>query len=67
MPEEDLQILRTIQWNYHAPKAHEPWVAKMRPEDRMIMLGPSSTAPAIAGLEWKNVAKETWVGRLPRR
>lgn len=67
MPAEDLQILRTIQWNYHAPKAHEPWVAKMRPQDRMIMLGPSSTAPAIAGLEWKNVARETWVGRLPRQ
>lgn len=67
MPPEDLQILRTIQWNYHAPKAHEPWVAKMRPQDRMIMLGPSSTAPAIAGLEWKNVARETWVGRLPHQ
>jgi hypothetical protein len=67
MPPEDLKILRTIQWNYHAPKAHEAWVAKMRPQDRMIMLGPSSTPPAIAGLEWKNVVRETWVGRLPQR
>lgn len=67
MPPEDLRILRNIQWNYHAPKAHEPWVAKMRPEDRMVVLGRSSVPPTIEGLEWKNIARETWVGRLPRQ
>jgi hypothetical protein len=67
MPPEDLHILRNIQWNYYAPKAYEPWVAKMRPQDRMVILGPSSTPPPIPGLEWKNAVRETWVGRLPRK
>jgi hypothetical protein len=63
---EDLRIYRNIQWNYYAHKAFEPWVAKMRPQDRLVMMSSSSTPPSIPALEWKNVARQTWVGRLPR-
>lgn len=65
MPREDFEILRKIQWNWSASKAFEPWVKKMRPEDRMILLqGP---APGIKGLEWYYAASDTWIGRLPRK
>lgn len=65
MPEEDFNILRKIQWNWFTPKAYEPWVKKMRPEDRMVFRqGPQ---PAVASLEWYYGATETWIGRLPRK
>ena len=67
MPQEDLEILRKIQWNLFTPKAYEPWVKKMRPEDRMILLQSAGAPPNIAGLEWHYAATETWVGRLPRK
>lgn len=65
MPEEDLKTLRNIQWNWYAGKAYAPWVEKMRPEDRMILLQGAGSPPSIAGLEWKYVASDTWIGRLP--
>jgi hypothetical protein len=65
MPTEDLRILRNIQWNRYAHKAHEPWVAKMRRQDRMVIYADSSSAPAVQGLEWKYIARNTWIGRLP--
>jgi hypothetical protein len=37
----------------------------MRPEDRMIIRAAGGTAPAVKGLEWKYVARDTWIGRLP--
>jgi hypothetical protein len=66
MPPADLEIHRNIQWNFYAHTAYAPWVAKMLPQDRLVLSSSSSTAPAIPGLEWKLVARETWVGRLPR-
>ena len=65
MPEEDLKILRNIQWNWYASKAYEPWVEKMRPEDRMMLLQGAGSQPTIPGLEWKYAASDTWIGRLP--
>ncbi len=65
MPEEDLKILRGIQWNSSAFPAFLPWVAKMRPADRLILLRPPGV-PGIPGLEWASPARDIWVGRLPR-
>ena len=67
MPPEDLRIYRNIQWNFYAHKAYQPWVEKMRPEDRLVISAGSSSAPAIPALEWKYVARETWIGRVPRK
>ena len=65
MPPEDLAILRKIQWNYFAAAAYDPWVKKMRREDRLILL--QGGQPDIAGLEWHYGATGTWIGRLPRK
>ena len=66
MPPEDLRIYRNIQWNFYSAKSHEPWVARMRAEDRLVIPATSSGAPSVQGLEWKYVARDTWIGRLPR-
>jgi hypothetical protein len=67
MPPEDLKIFRNIQWNFYAHTAYEPWVQKMRPQDRLVISAKSGSAPSVPGLEWKYVARETWIGRLPRK
>ena len=64
MPPEDLAILRKIQWNYGAIETYEPWVKKMRPEDRLILRRHSM--PAIKELEWNLAVTGTWIGRLPK-
>jgi hypothetical protein len=65
MTPENFEVLRSIQWNSYTPKAHEPWVKKMRPQDRMILLQDGSIYPGIAGLEWYYAATDMWIGRLP--
>lgn len=66
MPEDDQRIYHRIQWNRFATKAYQPWVEKMRPEDRLIISGRGpSSAPNIENLEWHYVGTNTWSGRLP--
>ena len=66
MPEKDLKILREIQENRQTYKLFEPWVKKMRPEDRLIIRGDEDHKPKIPELEWKYAALGTWVGRKSR-
>jgi hypothetical protein len=66
MPPEDLTIYRNIQRNLGSFKAYEPWVKKMRPQDRLVIRLGDSTTPGIPGLEWHYIARETWIGRKPR-
>ena len=66
MPPEDLAVLRKIQWNFEADKAFEPWVKKMRPQDRLIIRRNFYAKPNISSLEWYYAATGTWIGRLPR-
>lgn len=66
MPPEDLAVLRNIWWNYGAYKSFEPWVKKMRPQDRLILMRTSGEEPKIKGLEWHYAATNIWIGRLPR-
>jgi len=63
MTPENYAIYRKIQWK-GAVEAFELWVAKMRPEDRMILQQDSQ--PPIPGLEWHYATDSTWIGRLPR-
>ena len=62
---EDLAIFRKIQWNFGADKAFEPWVKKMKRDDRLIIQRPAGNAPSIPGLEWHYAATDIWIGRLP--
>ena len=62
---EDREIFRNIQWRY-LDAAYDPWVKKMRPEDRLVIRGISSVKPSIPKLEWAYVIHRTWIGRLPK-
>lgn len=64
MPEDDLKILREIQWSRYDWSSYTPWIKKMRPQDRLEI--PSSVQPPIPNLEWSLAAKDIWIGRLPR-
>lgn len=65
---EDLDVVHKAQWNYGDVRSYEPWVKKMRPQDRLIISGAwaTPTAPNIPELEWKFVINSYWIGRLPQ-
>jgi hypothetical protein len=63
---EDLAVLRKAQWNFGDARAYEPWVQKMRPEDRLIIHATGGAPPNLPELEWNYAATEMWIGRLPR-
>ncbi|HEY1662498.1 MAG TPA: hypothetical protein VGI03_08775 [Verrucomicrobiae bacterium] len=64
MRPEDLDVLRKYQWNFNDSRALEPWVQRMRPQDRMIIRGGDPSQ--ISELEWHNAGSGLWVGRLPQ-
>jgi hypothetical protein len=69
MQPEDLAVLRKVQWNFGDVRAYEPWVSKMRPQDRLVLRASwlhTPGAPNIPELEWKYAVSDLWVGRLPR-
>lgn len=66
MSPDDLKIYRDIQLNYRAFASYEPWIKKMRLQDRLIVRHIPGEAPKIPGLEWYYAADQTWIGRLPR-
>ncbi|OGQ97345.1 MAG: hypothetical protein A2284_04285 [Deltaproteobacteria bacterium RIFOXYA12_FULL_61_11] len=66
MAPEDFEVLKTIRLNRGSVQAHRPWAAKLRPEDRLVLLRPYGTPPALPELEWSYLARNTWVGRTPR-
>lgn len=63
MRPDDLKVLRDAQWNYGDARAYEPWVEKMRPQDRLIIRGGGQ--PQIPELEWHYTGSGIWIGRLP--
>jgi hypothetical protein len=66
MPDEDLQVYNNILWNFCDAKAFDPWVKKMRPEDRLVVHGSRGSPPNIPQLEWEYGVSDIWIGRLPR-
>ena len=62
MPDEDFQVFHKIMWNYGDAKAYEPWVEKMRPQDRLVIRGGRGSLPSSSQLEWEYGVS----GRLPR-
>jgi hypothetical protein len=61
---EDLKVYRAIQRSGRAAEAYEPWIKKMRPEDRFAI--ESRSEPVLPPLEWKR-SGDYWLGRLPRK
>ena len=67
MPPEDLKVLRDIQWSFGADGSFEPWVKKMKPEDRLVIPRGLGQAPKIPALEWHSTDTGIWIGRLPKK
>jgi hypothetical protein len=66
MPDEDFKVFHNIMWNLGDPKAYEPWVEKMRPQDRLVIRGGRGSLPGSSQLEWEYGVSGIWIGRLPR-
>ncbi len=66
MPDEDFEVFHKIMWNNGDAKAYEPWVKKMRPQDRLVIRGGRSSLPGSSQLEWEYGVSGIWIGRLPR-
>jgi hypothetical protein len=64
MPDGDLEIFRQIQVSQYALKSYEPWIKKMRPEDRLEI--DCNSQPDLSQLEWTNATLGIWIGRLPK-
>jgi hypothetical protein len=64
MPADDFAIYHSILWSYGDDNAYTPWVKKMRPSDRLVLV--IGGAPQIPALEWKHAFGAYWIGRLPR-
>jgi hypothetical protein len=65
MPPDDLTVYRQIHRADGDAEAYQPWVRKMRPEDRLAVT--RLTQPDIPGLEWIQAARGVWIGRPPAR
>ena len=66
MPKEDFDVFHKVLWNFGDAKAYEPWVKKMRPQDRLVIRGGRGSPPNIPQLEWEYGVSGIWIGRLPR-
>jgi hypothetical protein len=62
MPPEDLRVYRSILTT-RTTQAFAPWVARMRPADRLVIRSLGEGPPGIEGLEWHHLGGEIWSGR----
>jgi hypothetical protein len=66
MRPEDYAVYRDVKRSRGDFAAYVPWLARMRPEDRLYVQYRSNAAPPIPGLEWFQPTFTIWAGRLPR-
>ena len=64
MPPEDLRTFRRIQRDYDNMRSFDPWVRKMRPEDRLILYRRKPPGDFFPQLEWLWATSDLWIGRL---
>ena len=67
MPPAELAVFRGIQSAFAADAAFRPWVAELKPEDRLVVARAAGPAPAIPELEWYSPFAGVWIGRPPVR
>ena len=65
MRPEDLAVHLELCRTLNAIHSCAPWVKRMTPADRLVLLAGPRTRPAIPELEWHYTVSNTWVGRLP--
>ncbi len=63
MPADDLKVFRDIHRPGATQESYQPWIKKMRPQDRLALAWPAK--PELPPLEWKEAAPGLWIGRLP--
>jgi hypothetical protein len=63
MPPDDLKIYREMHRSEGGAASYEPWIKKMRLQDRLAVA--RSSQPDLPELDWKEGAHGLWVGRLP--
>lgn len=66
MPTADFKTFKSILWNNGDVKAYKPWVAKMKPADRLVIRGDGGAPPNIPQLQWYYGVSGIWIGRTPR-
>lgn len=66
MPIEDFKVYRNIQRNFYSFKSFEPWVQKLRTQDRLLIRSSAPPASTIPELEWHQAARDVWIGRTRR-
>lgn len=67
MTPDNFKTYQDIVWNLGDAKAYQPWVQKMRPQDRLVIEGAAGERPNIPQLEWSRPAGDYWIGRLPQK
>jgi hypothetical protein len=67
MPPEDLSIYRNIQMTFGKAESYQPWVTKMKSEDRLITCGRDDKPPEIKGLKWESPGSGIWIGLKERK
>jgi len=65
MPDEDRATFQKVVTEYDNPAAFRPWLAKMRPVDRLAYFSGPSPRALFPGLQWYPVGRNIWLGRLP--
>jgi hypothetical protein len=65
MPADDFLTYQRILLNYDVPDAYQPWIKKMRPQDRLVVFSRSNPSSFLPELEWQHAVGITWLGRLP--
>jgi hypothetical protein len=65
LPDQDLKIVDNIFLSNLAFSSFVPWVRQMTPKDRLVLI--AEAHPQFRGMEWKQVDKEFFIGRLKRK
>jgi hypothetical protein len=66
LPDRELKLLREIQRRGVTDDVLRPWVARLRPIDRIAVLR-NGPPPAYTTLEWFAPMPGVWLGRIPNR
>ena len=63
MDRTNLTVLRDIQVSFGSDQAYTPWVKKMHPEDRLVILDGPGGKPNIPVLQWNYITNGIWIGK----
>jgi hypothetical protein len=67
MPADDFLTYQQILAHNGNPEVYQPWIKKMRPEDRLVLSATGDPSKFLPDLEWKYATGTLWLGRLPRK